>query len=75
MSQYLDTNDIQNYLMEIDHTFKKIDAMKNSIKEMENYINNIKELLKKNCDHNKIIDITSYNERTQYVCSKCQQYL
>ena len=75
MSRDLDTNDIKNYLMEIDHTFKKIHAMKNNIKEMENYINNIKELLKKNCDHNKIIDITAQNEHTEYVCSKCQQNL
>lgn len=75
MSQYLDTNNINNYLIEIENTFSKICEMKNSIKEAENYINMIKTILKKHCDHNKIIDITSYNEHTQYVCSKCQQYL
>jgi hypothetical protein len=75
MSRYLYTNEIESFLMEINNTYKKIYDMKNSIKDADLYINEIKELLKKKCDHNKIIDITSSDERTQYVCSKCQQYL
>ena len=75
MSKKLETNEIEYYLMEINNTFKKIYDMKNSIKDAEKYINMIKDLLKTHCDHNKIIDITTYNEHTEYICSKCQQNL
>jgi hypothetical protein len=75
MSKYLDTKVIDSYLSKIDNISKEIHDMKNEINKSEKIINILKELLIKNCDHIKMVDVTSYDERTQYFCSKCQQYL
>ena len=75
MSKYLNDNEIQTYLITINNIYKKIYDFKNEIKIAEQHVNTIKEILKQKCSHNKIIDITSYDERSSYVCSICQQYL
>jgi len=55
--------------------YNKIYQLKNKIIEIETNIINIKKYLLNNCDHEKIIDINSMNERTEYICTKCNSSL
>ena len=75
MATKLSINTINHSLAQIEDINNNIYNMKNNIKTLENIVSDIKIYLKNNCNHNKVIDITSYNEKTEYVCSICQQSL
>jgi hypothetical protein len=75
MTEKLSMDMINHSLAQIENINNNIYNMKNNIKTLENTIINIKIYLKNNCNHNKIIDVTSYDERTSYICSICQQDL
>ena len=75
MTDKLSTEMINHSLAQIEDINNNIYDMKNNIKTLENTILNIRIYLKNNCNHNKIIDVTSYGEKTEYICSICQQYL
>jgi hypothetical protein len=62
----------------IEHLKKQLEAEQNSldnfktqVKNSENTINHLKRLIYDICNHEWVIDSTSYNEHTEYVCTKC----
>ena len=49
--------------------------LENQVKTVRQIINNKKDYLMKNCNHNKQIDYNSCSEHTEYICSICGIYL
>jgi hypothetical protein len=45
--------------------------IKKQMTQSENVINHLKELIYNICNHALVIDSSSYNEHTEYVCTKC----
>lgn len=72
MPIYLNNNDINMYYNKINNEYIEINILKNKIKFHDDNIKNIKKILLNNCNHVKEINHDSYNEHTEYYCSKCK---
>ena len=62
---------IKELLNQIDILENDLTIMNHNIIIKKNNIANIKKFILANCKHNKIIDHSAMNERTEYYCSIC----
>jgi hypothetical protein len=67
----LTIKEINNIKNEIELTNSKIYKMQQEIKNLNKHLNNYYNILKNGCDHNKVINHTMTDERTQYYCTIC----
>lgn len=56
----------------IDDEYIKIRELKKQINLVNDNINNMKQFLKINCEHNFVIDHYIKSEHTEYICSRCE---
>lgn len=71
MNQFLSHEKIIEINQQINLEQEQIYLLKNQIKKLEKSIEDKKNLLLKNCLHEKIIDRTFQDEHTQYYCKVC----
>jgi len=71
MAQQLTDQMIGTYINEIRKLEYIIEEHSAYILTINNKINNIKTIMKNNCNHIPMIDHNSMNERTEYYCSRC----
>ena len=71
----LTTEQLQFYNDLINNEYNKIYQLKHKIIEIETNIINIKKHLLDNCNHERVIDRSSINEHTEYICKKCNSSL
>jgi uncharacterized membrane protein affecting hemolysin expression len=45
--------------------------IKKQMTQSENVINHLKELIYNICNHEFVIDSSSYSEHTEFICNKC----
>ena len=57
------------------NNINKIYQLKLELNKLEVMNDNIKEIMKQICKHNKIINHSSTNEKTEYICSICDSNL
>ena len=48
-----------------------LEDIKSQLKDTENAINHIKQMIYNICEHKWVIDSSSYNEHPEYVCTDC----
>jgi hypothetical protein len=68
---FLSIKEINNIKNEIESINSKIYKMQQEIKNLDQHLNNYYNILKNGCDHNKVINHTMTDERTQYYCNIC----
>ena len=68
---FLSITEINNIKNEIELTNIKIYKMEQEIKTLEQNIINCQNILKLECDHNKVVNHTMSDERTQFYCTIC----
>ena len=75
MSQQLSNTTIKDSLIQINYMESIINKYNSYINMIQIDINNIKLVMKNNCNHIYTIDRTAMNEHTEYCCSICLQSL
>jgi hypothetical protein len=71
MSGFLSNDEIIKIKEEINLEYKKIYEIEKYIKQIKETIENKKEYLLNNCQHNKKIDRIVFSEHTEFYCDKC----
>jgi glycerol-3-phosphate responsive antiterminator len=71
MAQELTDQMIGTYIDDIRKLERIIEEHSAYILTINNKINNIKAIMKNNCNHIPTIDHNSMNEHTEYYCSRC----
>ena len=68
--RYISQN-IEHLKKQLDAEQVSLDSFKRQVKNSENTINHLKEMIYNICQHEWIIDSTSYSEQTEHICTKC----
>lgn len=66
MSNHMTNNEILTMI-------NSINIMEEEIKNLRKSIENMKKEIISKCNHNRVIDHSSSNERTEYYCTICLQ--
>ena len=72
MTSKLSEKDIKYYNDTINDNNDKINKLKNEINILQKNNEIIKNIIINNCIHDKVIDYSAYNERTEYICNNCK---
>ena len=68
--KYISQN-IEHLKKQLEAEQASLDSFKRQVKNSENTINHLKEMIYNICEHEFVIDSSSYNEHTEYICTKC----
>lgn len=68
--RYISQN-IEHLKKQLEAEQSALESFKRQVKNSENTINHLKEMIYDICEHEWVIDSSIYNEHTEYICTKC----
>lgn len=68
--KYISQN-IEHLTKQLEAEQASLESFKRQVKNSENTINHLKEMIYKICEHQWVVDSSNYNEPTEFYCSKC----
>ncbi len=68
--KYISQN-IEHLKKQLEAEQASLECFKRQVKNSENTINHLKEMIYKICDHEMVVDSSNYNEHTEFICTKC----
>ncbi len=71
MTDRHNSNNIEHLKKQLAAEQSHLYLVKKQLKNSENTINYIKQMIYNICDHEWVVDSSSYNEHPEYICKKC----
>jgi hypothetical protein len=68
--KYISQN-IEHLKKQLEAEQSSLESFKRQVKNSENTINHLKEMIYKICEHDFVVDASSYNEHTEFMCRNC----
>jgi septation ring formation regulator EzrA len=68
--KYISQN-IEHLKKQLEAEQASLDSFKRQVKNSENTINHLKEMIYNICEHEFVVDLSIYNEHTEFICRNC----
>lgn len=71
MTDRYNSNNIEHLKKQLVAEQEHLECVKKQLKNSENTINYLRQMIYNSCEHEWVVDSSSYNEHTEYICNKC----
>ncbi len=71
MTEEFISQNVEHLKRQLEAEISSLHTFKLQVRNSENTINHLKEMIYKICQHNFVVDSSSCSEHTEFVCTKC----